>query len=83
MANKGKDFKVAAKFIMKRKWTYNITIEGDGKGGSNDPTDNQHNSINEMKLQYTTRKEGYMILEMRTKDNIRRNSLDENLKYDI
>jgi hypothetical protein len=62
---------------------YNITIEGDGKGGSNDPADNQHTNINEMNLKYVAGNTGYMILEMRTKDNIRRNSWDENVKFDI
>ena len=66
-----------------KKITYNITIEGDGKGGSNDPADNQHTNINEMNLKYVAGQTGYMILEMRTKDNIRRNSWDEGLKFDI
>ena len=66
-----------------KRIVYNITIEGDGKGGSNDPADNQHTNINEMNLKYVAGKTGYMILEMRTKDNIRRNSWDENVKFDI
>ena len=66
-----------------KRIVYNITIEGDGKGGSNDPADNQHTNINEMNLKYVAGKTGYMILEMRTKDNIRRNSWDENTKFDI
>ena len=31
-----------------------------------------------MNLKYVAGKTGYMILEMRTKENIRRNSWDEN-----
>ncbi|MBP5446141.1 MAG: hypothetical protein J6Y28_08225, partial [Acholeplasmatales bacterium] len=38
--------------------------------------------INEMNLKYVAGKTGYMILEMRTKDNIRRNSWDD-VKFDI
>ena len=62
---------------------YNITIEGDGKGGSNEPADIQHTHINEQNLKYIAGKKGYMIIEMRTKDNIRRNSWDNDVKFNI
>ena len=36
-----------------------------------------------MNLKYVAGKTGYMILEMRSKDNIRRNSWDDDVKFGI
>jgi len=60
----------------KDKLTYNITLEGDGKGGSNDPADYQHTHINDQNLKYIAGKFGYMLIEIRTKDNVRKNFWD-------
>ena len=60
----------------KNKLVFNITLAGDGKGGSNEPADIQHTHINEQNLRYVAGNNGYMIIEIRTKNNIRKNFWD-------
>jgi len=55
------------------KLTYNITLAGDGQGGSNEPADYQNTHINDQNLKFIAGKYGYMLIEIRTKDNIRKN----------
>ena len=56
-----------------KKLAYNITLYGDGKGGSNEPVDIQSTHIVEQNLKYVAGNTGYMIIELRTKNNIRKN----------
>ena len=53
---------------------YNISLMGDGKGGSNEPPDYQKTHIDEQDLKFIAGETGYLILEIRTAKNIRRNS---------
>ena len=53
---------------------YNITLEGDDKGGSNEPADYQKTFIIDQNLTYVAGNNGYMMIEIRTKNNIRKNS---------
>ena len=55
---------------------YNVTLLGDGKGGSNDPADYQKTAIIESNLKYTAGGQGYMIIEIRTSNNERKNFWD-------
>ena len=56
--------------------TYNITLAGTGNGGSNDPADYQKTAIIESNLKYTAGGQGYMIIEIRTSNNERKNFWD-------
>ncbi len=60
----------------KDKLVYNITLLGDGKGGSNEAADIQKTAIVEQNLKYLAGKTGYMIVEIRTKRDIRKNFWD-------
>ena len=57
----------------KDKLVFNITLTGTGKGGSNEEADFQNTHIIEQNLKYVAGKTGYMIIEIRTKNNIRKN----------
>ena len=52
---------------------YNISLEGNGEGGSNLPVDPQRTHIIEENLKYTAGKTGYMLIELRTSNNLRKN----------
>ena len=58
---------------------YNIYLKGNGQGGSNDPPDYQMTHINEQNLKFMAGESGYLMLEIRTAKNIRRNGGE----YDI
>ena len=60
----------------KDKLVYNITLLGDGKGGSNEDADIQQTAIIEQNLKYIAGNTGYMIIEIRTKKDIRKNYWD-------
>ena len=60
----------------KDKLVYNITLLGDGKGGTNEDADIQKTAIVEQNLKYLAGKTGYMIIEIRTKKDIRKNFWD-------
>ena len=60
----------------KDKLVYNITLLGDGKGGSNEAADIQKTAIVEQNLKYLAGKTGYIIVEIRTKRDIRKNFWD-------
>ena len=53
---------------------YNITLLGDGTGGSNEDADFQKTHINEQNLKFTAGETGYLILELRTANEERHNS---------
>ena len=53
---------------------YNITLAGDGKGGSNQPPDYQKTALIQQNLKYIAGQTGFMIFEIRTSNNVRRNS---------
>ena len=53
--------------------TYNISLEGNGEGGSNLPVDPQRTHIIEQNLKYTAGKNGYIFIELRTSNNLRKN----------
>ena len=53
--------------------TYNISLEGNGQGGSNLPVDPQRTYIIEQNLKFTAGKNGYMLIEIRTSNNLRKN----------
>jgi hypothetical protein len=55
---------------------YNISLTGDGNGGSNEEADIQHTAIIEQKLKYEASETGYMIVEIRTKSDLRKNFWD-------
>ena len=55
---------------------YNITLEGDQQGGSNEPEDIQSTQIVEQNLKYIAGKTGHIIVEIRTKKNLRKNTWD-------
>ena len=55
---------------------YNVTLAGDGRGGSNQPPDFQKTALIQSNLKYIAGQTGYMIFELRTSNNIRRNSWD-------
>ena len=61
---------------------YNITLEGDQQGGSNEPEDIQSTHIVEQNLKYIAGKTGHIIVEIRTKKNIRKNTWD-GYKFEI
>jgi len=52
---------------------YDIILLGDGKGGSSEDPDFQMTHINEQNLKFMAGESGYLILEIRTAKNIRRN----------
>jgi len=52
---------------------YNISLLGDGKGGSNEPADYQMTHINDQNLKFIAGESGYLMLEIRTAKNIRKN----------
>ncbi|MBR3661202.1 MAG: hypothetical protein IKN63_04835, partial [Bacilli bacterium] len=58
---------------------YNISLLGDGKGGSNEPADYQNTHINDQNLKFKAGESGYIMLEIRTSKNIRSNSWN----YDV
>ena len=60
----------------KDKLVYNITLLGDGKGGTNEDADIQKTAIVEQNSKYLAGKTGYMIIEIRTKKDIRKNFWD-------
>ena len=53
-----------------------FTLLDDGKGGSNEDADIQKTAIVEHNLKYLAGKTGYMIIEIRTKKDIRKNFWD-------
>ena len=54
--------------------TYNISLEGNGEeGASNLPVDPQHTYIIDQNLKFTAGKTGYMLIELRTSNNLRKN----------
>ena len=55
---------------------YNISLAGTGNGGSNEPADYQKTAIIESNLKYTAGGQGYMIIEIRTSEGIRKNFWD-------
>ena len=55
---------------------FNITLEGNGQGGSNEPADYQKTFIIDQNLTYIAGNSGYMMIEIRTKNNIRKNLWD-------
>ena len=55
---------------------YNITLAGSGQGGSNEPADIQKTYILEQNLKFIAGNTGYMIIEIRTSNNIRKNLWD-------
>ena len=52
---------------------FNITLLGDGKGGSNADIDYQKTHINEQNLVFKAGESGYIVLEMRAADGQRKN----------
>ena len=60
----------------KDKLVYNITLLGDGKGGSNEPADIQQTAIVKQNLKYLAGETGHMMIEIRTKNNVRKNYWD-------
>ena len=60
----------------KHTLVYNISLAGTGNGGSNEPADYQKTAIIESNLKYVAGNNGYMIIEIRTKENIRKNFWD-------
>ena len=58
------------------KIVFNITLAGDGKGGSNEPADFTKTAIIEENLKYIAGNTGYMMVEIRTSNNIRKNYWD-------
>ena len=67
----------------KDKLIYNISLVGDGNGGSNEPVDYQHTHIIEENLKFIAGNTGYMIIELRTKNNIRKNYWPTGLNFTI
>ena len=67
----------------KDRLVYNITLQGDGKGGSNEPVDYQNTHIIEENLKFVAGNTGYMIIELRTTKNIRKNYWPLDLKFTI
>ena len=61
------------------KISYNITLLGDGKGGSNEKVDFNKTHINDKNLEFIAGESGFIVLEMRTINNQRKN----NWNYDI
>ena len=53
--------------------SYNISLEGNGQGGSNMPVDPQRTHIIEQNLKFTAGKTGYILIELRTSNNLRKN----------
>ena len=60
----------------KDELVYNITLAGDGKGGSNEPADYQKTAIIQQNLKYIAGNTGYMMVEIRTSKNVRKNYWD-------
>ena len=52
---------------------YNISLVGDKNGGSNEPADYQMTHINDQNLKFIAGESGYLMLEIRTAKNIRKN----------
>ena len=61
------------------KISYNISLLGDGKGGSNAPVDLQKTHINDQNLKFIAGESGYILLEMRTINNQRKNNWNYNI----
>ena len=59
---------------------YNITLLGDGKNGSNSRVDYQKTHINDQNLKFTAGESGYLVLEMRTINDERKNHWDYNIE---
>ena len=59
-----------------KKLVYNVTLTGDGKGGSNEDADPQKTVILEQNLKYVAGYTGYMLLEIRTSQDVRKNYWD-------
>jgi len=59
-----------------KKLVYNITLSGDGHGGSNEPVDPLNTQIIDQNLKYVAGKTGYIMIELRTSDNVRKNFWD-------
>ena len=62
------------------KLTYNISLMGTGNGGSNEDPDYQMTHINDQNLKFIAGESGYLMLEIRTAKNIRRNGGDYNIQ---
>ena len=58
----------------KDKLVYNVSLTGDGKGGSTAPEDLTKTVIIDQNLKYIAGQSGYMIIEIRTIDGDRKNS---------
>ena len=59
---------------------FNITLLGDGKGGSNADVDYQKTHINEQNLVFKAGESGYIVLEMRTIHDERKNYWGYNIE---
>ena len=55
---------------------YNITLAGDGQGGSNEEADPQKTFLLEENLKFVAGYTGYLMFEIRTENNIRKNDWD-------
>ena len=60
----------------KDKLVFNITLTGNGQGGSNEEPDYQNTHIIDQNLKYIAGRTGYIMLEIRTKSNVRKNYWD-------
>ena len=58
----------------KDKLVYNVSLTGDGKGGSTAPEDLTKTVIIDQNLKYIAGQSGYMVIEIRTVDGDRKNS---------
>ena len=59
---------------------YNISLEGDETGGSNEEVDYQKAYINEQNLKFIAGESGYIVLEIRTINNKRKNFWNYDIK---
>ena len=59
---------------------YNISLLGDGKGGDNGKEDYQKTHINEQNLKFLAGESGYIVLEIRTVNNKRKNYWNYDIK---
>ena len=63
---------------------YNIYLNGDEQGGSNEEADFQMTRINEQNLKFAAGESGHLIIELRTAKDIRHNSWGKNkMDYNI
>ena len=62
------------------KLSYNISLLGTGDGGSNEDPDYQMTHINDQNLKFIAGESGYLMLEIRTAKNIRRNGGEYNIQ---